>query len=254
MVVYFTGTGNSRYIAQMIADKIGDNIIDAAEYIKGKREAKLISDRPWVFVAPTYSWRLPCVFERFILRGSFSNNKTAYFLMTCGDDIGNAGREIQKLCAKKGFIYMGVFPSVMPENYVAMFDVPDKAAAAKIIKMAESKLKDAIQFITEGKRFPETEHVFSDWLKTSVVNPMFYRFAVKAGPFHTTDACVGCGKCEQYCPLNNITLVNGKPQWGKNCTHCMACICKCPVEAIEYGNRSNGKPRYQCPEYKKGGR
>jgi len=44
--------------------------------------------------------------------------------------------------------------------------------------------------------------------------------------------------------LNNIHLENGKPVWGKNCTHCMACICYCPKEAIEYGKKSKGKPRY----------
>ena len=46
------------------------------------------------------------------------------------------------------------------------------------------------------------------------------------------------------CPLNNIHLENSKPVWGKNCTHCMACICYCPKEAIEYGRKSKGKPRY----------
>ena len=51
-----------------------------------------------------------------------------------------------------------------------------------------------------------------------------------------TDACIGCGKCVELCPLNNIRLENGKPVWGKHCTHCMACICYCPKEAIEYGN------------------
>ena len=43
---------------------------------------------------------------------------------------------------------------------------------------------------------------------------------------------------------NNITLQTGKPVWGQNCTHCMACICYCPAEAIEYGKKSLGKPRY----------
>ena len=56
--------------------------------------------------------------------------------------------------------------------------------------------------------------------------------------------CIGCGKCVELCPLNNIHLENGKPLWGKNCTHCMACICYCPKEAIEYGKKSRGKPRY----------
>ena len=61
-------------------------------------------------------------------------------------------------------------------------------------------------------------------------------------------ACIGCGKCVELCPLNNIHLENGKPVWGKNCTHCMACICYCPKEAIEYGKKSKGKPRYHFEE------
>jgi len=52
----------------------------------------------------------------------------------------------------------------------------------------------------------------------------------------------------EACPLNNIRLNDSKPVWSKNCTHCMACICGCPSEAIEYGKRSRGKPRYQCPK------
>ena len=39
-------------------------------------------------------------------------------------------------------------------------------------------------------------------------------------------------------------MKNKKPVWEKHCTHCMACICYCPAEAIEYGRKSVGKPRY----------
>ena len=62
---------------------------------------------------------------------------------------------------------------------------------------------------------------------TAPVNPVFYRFFVKADAFRATDACTGCGRCVELCPLNNVHLKNGKPVWGKNCTHCMACICYC---------------------------
>ena len=48
--------------------------------------------------------------------------------------------------------------------------------------------------------------------------------------------------------MNNIRLQNGKPLWGGRCTHCMACIGYCPTEAIEYGKKSVGKPRYHFEE------
>lgn len=79
---------------------------------------------------------------------------------------------------------------------------------------------------------------------SGAVNPIFYKEIVKADAFTVSDACIGCGKCAQRCPLNNIRLNKDKPVWGSNCTHCMACICYCPKEAIEYGKRSVGKPRY----------
>ena len=80
------------------------------------------------------------------------------------------------------------------------------------------------------------------------VNPVFYRLFVKAAAFQASDACISCGQCAKRCPMNNITLVNGKPEWGGKCTHCMACICYCPAKAIEYGKKSVGKPRYHFEE------
>lgn len=57
MVVYYTGTGNSRYVAQRFAAALGDDLITANEYIKNDTPAALHSDRPWVFVSPTYGGR-----------------------------------------------------------------------------------------------------------------------------------------------------------------------------------------------------
>jgi len=44
-------------------------------------------------------------------------------------------------------------------------------------------------------------------------------------------------------------MKDGKPHWLGNCTHCMACICHCPAEAIEYGKKSEGKRRYRCRRF-----
>ena len=72
--------------------------------------------------------------------------------------------------------------------------------------------------------------------------------AQQAARLKLHSACIGCGKCEKLCPLNNITLQNARPVWGTNCTQCMACICYCPTRAIEYGKKSAGKPRYHFEE------
>lgn len=244
MVVYFTGTGNSRYVAEGIALLTNDKLVSANEFIKATKRTNLTSEVPYVFVSPTYAWRIPRVFSDFIESATFCGNCSAYFIMTCGDDIGSAGEFLTELCDKKSMSYMGVAKVLMPENYVALYDVPNRAECEQIISAADRTIKDISEHIKNGNSLPlEKKSSFAN-LKSRQINPMFYSFFVKAKGFRVTDKCISCGKCEELCPLNNIKLTDGKPVYGEKCTHCMACICGCPTEAIEYKKKTVGKPRY----------
>ena len=251
MIVYFSGTGNSRYCAQMLAKLLNDDLLDAAGYIKHGIAAELISGKPWVFVAPTYAWQMAHIFSDFIRTGTFSGSEEAYFVLTCGGDIGNAGQPLSELCAEQNFKYMGTLEVVMPENYVAMFPVPDEEKSARIIAAAAPVLEKGAECIAQCAPFPANKVGLLDKLKTGPVNQGFYKFYVKADGFFVTEKCIGCGKCADACILNNIRLENKRPVWGQSCTHCMSCICGCPTEAIEYGKRSQGKRRYFCQEAEK---
>lgn len=248
MIVYFSGTGNSRYCAQLLADRLEDTCEDAFHLIRQGMGADWTSEKPWVFVTPTYSWRLPRIFSEFIRTSSFSGSRDAYFVMTCGSDIGNAAPFNQALCREKGFHCRGTLPVVMPENYIAMFRAPEQEEARKIIAAARPVLEQGAACIREGRDFPAQKAGALDRLKSGIVNQAFYRFQVSARRFTVSDACISCGKCEAACPLKNIHLKDGRPVWGSRCTHCMACICGCPVSAIEYGRATRGKTRYRCPE------
>jgi len=250
MIVYFTGTGNSRYCAELLAHKLGDEIIDSRPFIKNGIAAELISDKPWVFVGPVYAWQMAHVFTDFIRSGSFSGSRDAYFVITCGGDIGAAGEYMRALCGEMGFNYMGTHEAVMPENYVAMFDVPDEDKSERIVNIAAKRLEKRAELIAKGEAFPANKVGVRNKFLSGPVNKGFYKGFVSAKKFRATDKCISCGKCAELCPLNNISLNEGKVLWGDSCTHCMACICYCPTEAIEYGKASIGKRRYKCKEYK----
>lgn len=250
MVVFFSGTGNSRYAASMIADHIGDTLADAGRAIQTGHPAQLDSQLPWVFVSPTYGWRIPRIFADWLRQGQFTGSKEVYFVMTCGSDIGGAEKHLRQLCVQQGWHFRGVLEVVMPENYLAMFPVPDAAACAPIMDSARKTLETGIAAIQNNAPFAPRKKRFLDGLKSGLVNRLFYRFFVHAKPFHSTRSCASCGRCAQVCPLTNIQMVDGLPQWGEHCTHCMRCITLCPMKAIEYGKKSVGKPRYRCPEYK----
>ena len=244
MILCFSGTGNSKYVAQRIADALGDEIVNLNDRIKSSDTSPVETGERLIIVTPTYAWRIPRVVRDWLLKTELRGAKQAWFVMTCGSEIGNADRYNRELCTEKAISCMGTAQIVMPENYIAMFSAPQADEARQIVAQAEPSIDRAIAAIQSNQPFAPTRNNLYDRFMSGPVNPVFYRFFVKADAFRATDACIGCGKCVELCPLNNIRLENGKPVWGKNCTHCMACICYCPKEAIEYGKKSKGKPRY----------
>ncbi len=255
MILYFSGTGNSRYAARLIASVTGDTVLSLNDRMRNLRlrmcsgdTAPVCSDTPLVFVCPVYAWRIPRVVESLIKATAFSGCNKAYFVLTCGDSVGDAARYAKRLCDKKGLVFMGLAAVVMPENYIAIYHAPDKEEADAIIARANPVLTALAHTIKEQKPLPHSRITANDRFKSAITNRVFYPFVVSAKGFMVTDACISCAKCEALCPLNNITLREGKPVWGSDCTHCMACICACPTETIEYKKNTKGKVRYYLDE------
>lgn len=246
MIFCFTGTGNSLYIAKRIAGITGEPLVSLNDKIKQDDTQSICAADRLVFVVPTYGWRIPRVVERWMQETQFTGADKAWFVMSCGGEIGNAEKYNRRLCSQKELTYMGTAQIIMPENYLAMFNVPEAAEAKRIIDKAGPAIDSAARVIADGHAFPAPRNNLYDRFMSGTVNPIFYRFFVKAGAFYADGRCTGCGICAELCPLNNVRLRDGKPVWGKNCTHCMACICRCPASAIEYGKKSVGKPRYHC--------
>lgn len=46
------------------------------------------------------------------------------------------------------------------------------------------------------------------------------------------EKCIGCGICENICPVEAIKIEDGKAEISDGCIECGACVGECPVEAI----------------------
>ena len=244
MILFFSGTGNSNYVAKRIADALGDALVNLNDRIKSGDTSSVETGERVIIVTPTYAWRIPRVVRDWLRKTELRGAKQVWFVMTCGSEIGNANKYNRDLCAEKAISCMGTAQIVMPENYIAMFSAPHADKARQIVAQAEPSIDRAIAAIQRNQSFAPTRNNLYDRFMSGPVNPIFYKFFVKADAFAASSACIGCGQCAKRCPMNNVTLKDGKPVWGRNCTHCMACICYCPVSAIEYGKKSVGQPRY----------
>ena len=243
IVIYFTGTGNSKYAAQRVAEIAGaSDIIDAGAEIKAGRPAK-IRDDDLVVAMPVYAWKMPEILENW-LRASDIRVKRIWYIMTCGDQMGGADRYNSRISKDLGAEHMGTAEIIMPENYIAMFNAPFEEEAREIVKAAEGPIERAGETIARGEKLQPSRQAFIWKMGTSIVNPVFSKVFIKDKAFYSTDGCNGCGQCVELCPMNNIIMEGGRPEWMGNCIHCMACICYCPAEAIEYGKGSKGRFRY----------
>ena len=65
MVLYFSGTGNSRYIAKRIAEALEDDIIDLNARIKARDTSSIQTGQDVILVTPTYAWRIEETFSPF---------------------------------------------------------------------------------------------------------------------------------------------------------------------------------------------
>ncbi len=244
MIFCYSGTGNSQWVAKQLAQEIQDELTAVNPLLKSGQRPAFHSQRPWVFISPTYAWRMPRVLEQWIRQTAFDVSKKAYFILTCGGSVGNAGAYAQKLCAEKQFDFGGLAEVVMPENYIALYDAPDEKESQAIIERAKSGLPALAGQILRQERISAPPVTLRSRFLSGPVNQLFYPVVVKDKAFVTKDSCTGCGLCAKRCPLNNIRLLEGKPHWQGHCTHCMACIGTCPTEAIEYGTKSQGRRRY----------
>ena len=61
MILFFSGTGNSNYVAKRIADALGDEIVNLNARIKASDTSLVETGERVIIVTPTYAWRIPRV-------------------------------------------------------------------------------------------------------------------------------------------------------------------------------------------------
>ncbi|HRW22421.1 MAG TPA: EFR1 family ferrodoxin [Bacteroidales bacterium] len=249
MILYFSGNGNSRWVAEQLAKLTGEKSLDLSVYIRkgiSSDEIKIDGDSLGL-VFPIHSWYAPKPVVDFVKHLHVPNNVYCYAVSTCGDD---AGKGMSRLA--KHFRLDAAWTVVMPNTYIPMFNLDsDELAGSKIYKAYNETIPSISKNILLKRKIWQVHEGPFPWLKTYVIQPLFVKFMIRSRNFHIEGHCNHCGKCVQSCPVGNVYLSDAGPVWKDNCIHCMGCIHICPLHIIQYAHSTQKRGRYQLKKYLK---
>lgn len=239
MIFYFSGNGNSKWVAERLGTATGDTVADMMRLTDDEARAMTTSARRVGLVFPIHSWDAPVPVKRFVRDVLRAPLPYTYVVCTCGDDAGKAMQRLGRLLGIDA-----AWSVQMPNTYVPMFDLDSDGLMADKLRAA-ARMTDGIarKVLARAREVSVTEGRMA-WAKTYVVSPMFQKFMVSARRFHIDGDCNGCGICAKACPTANIAITPDGPRWGSKCTHCMACLHRCPRHIIEWGKSTRGRGRY----------
>ena len=252
MVLYFSATGNTEYIAKELANRLNDKCLNLLPRIKNGDYSEIYSDTPFVICTPVYVCEMPIFFVKFLKKLRLAGNNNAYFVFTSGGYAGISACQARRITRAKKMRYLGRAEFKMPRNYIASnaYSELDFEEIRKRINDAAAKLDKVYETVKNGEKLKDRHIYLFEKIIIVPFTPVWCRFKQPSKPFAASDKCVACGKCAELCPLGNIRIVDGKPVWKTRCAHCMACISNCPTEAIEYGNITQKKFKYTFNKFK----
>ncbi|SDN50781.1 EFR1 family ferrodoxin [Acetanaerobacterium elongatum] len=245
-IFYFSGTGNSLQVATDIAEKIGEcEVLNLAKY---NTNNEITAERVGL-VFPVYFWGIPNIIARFLSEIKLAGNPYLFAVVTCGNTVGASLVQVNELLRAKNFKLHSGFMIKMPENYIVKYDAGSKEKQQKRFD-DEALQVSAISKVVLNKI--EQPLAKSKYLIDTLFGKPVNRSAAKDFPtndinFRVNALCTGCGKCERICSVGNITMINNKPTWNHHCELCLGCLQNCPVEAINYGNKTQKRTRYTNP-------
>ncbi len=232
MIFYFSGAGSNQYIAEQIAKVVGDDLVDLSGKMDSRDYTVISNTRPIVFIVPVYAGQIPNVVQDYIKRAIFTGNRFVYFVCAYSEVPPFSENYFRRLCWHKRLNYMGFGAIISSKKDAALHgdeiekkeEENDSECTEQIAYLADRiRRRKSLTEVSPRKRFK--------WKLSELRKPK----NLNTDEFYATETCMHCGRCVISCPLNNISIVNGRPVWGKQCTYCMECVDACPVKAIKYG-------------------
>lgn len=251
IIFYFTGTGNSLYVAKEISKNFKQADIVAIPQVVDRKEFDYENYNEVGFVMPLYFMGMPVMVKDFIDKIHIPNATYIFSVVTRAYTKGLVFTEINKMLMKKGKnLNYGEYIS-FPDCYIRWDQAHDEESQLKVFKKATKQLEIVKQGLFEEKMCIQKEGIILN-TTSSVINKVWKaRLSYRNKTFKVSEDCVLCGICIRTCPAKNIKLEGKVLKWDKKCQDCMACVQSCPHKAIYFNEKTKDKRRYRNPNISK---
>ena len=263
MIFYFTGTGNTRWVAQQLAKATGEGLLFIPDEMKKDvMRYELEDDERLGFCFPSQGRRPPRIVREFIRKAQFVKSHTdltdhteirtntdctdyVYAVTTCGDNMGHAMRILNKELKQKGLHTNSVFAVLMPESNVcfSFLHLDTKEREREKIAAAQQTVAHICDVVSQRRKgVTELIRGAIPYTYTYVIGGYYNKHLITDEKFWVdSDQCIQCGLCARLCPVDDIEGLPPRWKHDGSCTNCLACYHHCPQHAIHWGRMKRGQ-------------
>ena len=243
---YFSGTGNSRYVAELYCRHMGVECYSIEDEVDF--DAILAGHEIVGFCYPVYLSRVPRIMREFVARHkrALKGKKAAIF---CTQMLlsGDGARAFADLLPKGHIQVVYAEHFFMPNNFTNLFLLPptSERQKRKFTACARRKMRRVCRDIKSGvvvKRGFNPVGRALGFIQAPLL-PAAERAARRS--VKVRGNCTRCRICVSVCPVNNLVLRGDKLLHRRDCTMCYRCVNKCPQKAITVGFHGEVGKQYE---------
>jgi len=240
---FFTGTGNTLYLAKELRARLGGAKLTSIAGLLG--EGRISTEAEVVGILfPIYFLNLPRIVRAFVARLDSLRAEYAFALDTCGQRDGGALSIVRGLAARGGLRLDAGFRVILPDNSI-VFPTRPELHAPMFAAAAGNLDRIAARIAAREPGFDPNPGTAGSLVGYAMKGFCEGVLGFKDLRFDAA-RCTGCGVCAEACPVSNIAMEGSTPrrESAEKCESCFACVHRCPAKAIRF-RRQSAQEDYQ---------